>query len=98
MNWTRVFKSIRRTDQQISQAVAQLNTVTQHNASASEELAATAEDLSEQAKFLEKAMVRFRLNGERIPVVLSRAERKRQGSQEMPGAGLLASEGGFTTF
>ena len=84
--------------QQISQAVAQLNTVTQHNASASEELAATAEDLSEQARFLEKAMVQFRLNGERVPVVLSRAERKRQGGQEMTSAGSLASVGGFTAF
>lgn len=98
MNWTRASKSILRTDQQISQAVAQLNTVTQHNASASEELAATPEDLSEQAKFLEKAMVQFRLNGERVPVVLSRAERKRQGAQDMPGTGSLASEGGFTAF
>ena len=54
--------------------------------------------MSEQAKFLEKAMVQFRLNGERVPVVLSRAERKRQGAQEMPGTGSLASEGGFTAF
>ncbi len=63
--------------QQISQAMSQLNTVTQHNASASEQLAATAESLRDQALILEQAMAEFRLHGEAAPEFLSRAQRKR---------------------
>jgi methyl-accepting chemotaxis protein len=44
---------------QVSQAIQQLDTVVQHNAAASEELAATAHELSSQAVHLEKAISFF---------------------------------------
>ena len=50
--------------QQINQAVAQLNAVTQQNASASEQLAATAEEMNHQADLLQNIMRGFRLEGE----------------------------------
>lgn len=84
--------------QQISQAVSQLNAVTQHNASASEELAATSEDLNNQAEFLDKAMAQFRLNGEAAPVVLSRAERKRQAEARTESTGQVPTNAGFVRF
>ena len=62
----------------ISEAVTQLNAVTQTNAAASEELAATADELNAQAQVLDKAMLQFRLTGEAAPVPLSRAQRRRQ--------------------
>ncbi len=46
---------------QISKAVAQLDTVTQQNASSSEELAATAEELTSQAETLQQIVGFFRL-------------------------------------
>ncbi len=47
---------------QISNAMTQLNLVTQHNASASEELAATAEEMSGQAEQLQTLMEFFLLS------------------------------------
>lgn len=44
---------------QVSQAIQQLDTVVQHNAAASEELAATAHELSSQAVHLEKVISFF---------------------------------------
>ncbi len=66
---------------QINQAVGQLNTTTQHNAAASEELAATADVMQQQAALLDKAMQQFRLRGDEVPVLQSRAERKRAREQ-----------------
>lgn len=63
--------------QRISEAVAMLSQTTQGNASASEELASTSEQMSEQARVLDKAMAQFRLSGESAMVFVSRAERKR---------------------
>ena len=48
---------------QINGAMSQLNQITQHNASASEELAATAEEMSSQAEALQQAMSFFTVAG-----------------------------------
>jgi methyl-accepting chemotaxis protein len=49
---------------QITRAMAQINGVTQQNASASEELAATAEQMSEQALGLRETLAHFQLRTE----------------------------------
>ena len=46
---------------QISQAMTQLNSVTQQNAASSEELSATAEEMSAQAESLKDLMAQFRV-------------------------------------
>jgi len=48
---------------QISQAMAQLNTVTQQNAATAEELSATAEEMNAQAENLNELMAQFTLAG-----------------------------------
>ncbi|SDI44822.1 methyl-accepting chemotaxis protein [Propionivibrio dicarboxylicus] len=48
---------------QISQAMTQLNSVTQQNAAASEELSATAEEMNAQAESLKQLMARFKVSG-----------------------------------
>lgn len=50
---------------QIGSAMAQLNQITQQNASAAEELAATAEELSSQAMGLQQLMATFSVSGTR---------------------------------
>lgn len=52
--------------QQINQAMAQIDEVTQKNASSSEELAATAEELSSQAEGLMQAVAFFRLQASKM--------------------------------
>ena len=47
---------------QISQAISQVNQTTQHNASASEELAATAQELHSQAERLKQNIAFFRID------------------------------------
>lgn len=47
--------------EQISQAVAHVNTSTQHNATASEELAATADEMNQQAATLQRTVEQFQL-------------------------------------
>ena len=49
---------------QISRAMAQVDEVTQRNASAAEELASTAEELASQAAALDEAMDFFRVDGD----------------------------------
>ncbi|WP_319244821.1 Cache 3/Cache 2 fusion domain-containing protein [uncultured Propionivibrio sp.] len=49
---------------QISQAMTQLNSVTQQNAAASEELSATAEEMNAQAESLKQLMSRFKVSGQ----------------------------------
>lgn len=68
--------------QKISKAVVSLSRTTQGNASASEELALTSEQMNAQARILDKSMAQFRLSGEPAAVHLSRAERKRLHQQE----------------
>jgi methyl-accepting chemotaxis protein len=48
---------------QISQAMAQMNGVTQQNASAAEELSATAEEMNAQAENLKELMAQFKVAG-----------------------------------
>jgi len=49
---------------QINQAMAQVDTVTQRNASSAEELSSTAEELAAQSEQLQQLMMFFRLAGE----------------------------------
>jgi methyl-accepting chemotaxis protein len=63
--------------QQINQAMAQIDEVTQKNASSSEELAATAEELSSQAEGLMQAVAFFRLQA-------SKMERQRKNGAPQP--------------
>jgi len=50
---------------QINQAMAQVDTVTQRNASSAEELSSTAEELAAQSEQLQQLMTFFRVAGER---------------------------------
>ena len=52
---------------QISQAMTQLNSVTQQNAASSEELSATAEEMNAQAESLKDLMAQFNVAEERAP-------------------------------
>jgi methyl-accepting chemotaxis protein len=51
---------------QINQAMAQVDTVTQRNASSAEELSSTAEELAAQSEQLQQLMTFFRVAGERF--------------------------------
>ena len=72
---------------QISQAMTQLNGVTQQNAASSEELSATAEEMNAQAENLKELMAQFTVSGSEAPaarpakVVKNRAP-KRAGRAE----------------
>ena len=52
---------------QISQAMTQLNSVTQQNAASSEELSATAEEMNAQAETLKDLMAQFQVAGSGAP-------------------------------
>jgi methyl-accepting chemotaxis protein len=62
---------------QINQAMAQVDTVTQRNASSAEELSSTAEELAAQSEQLQQLMTFFRLAGEHP------ANRDRDGKQRV---------------
>jgi len=49
---------------QINQAMSQVDTVTQRNASSAEELSSTAEELAAQSEQLQQLMTFFRVTGE----------------------------------
>ena len=51
---------------QINQAMAQVDTVTQRNASSAEELSSTAEELAAQSEQLQQLMTFFRVAGEQF--------------------------------
>ncbi|MGA7367332.1 MAG: hypothetical protein WBX04_19580, partial [Candidatus Sulfotelmatobacter sp.] len=51
---------------QIKQAMAQVDTVTQRNASSAEELSSTAEELAAQSEQLQQLMTFFRVAGEKF--------------------------------
>ena len=54
---------------QMNKAMAQVDTVTQRNASASEELSSTAEELSAQAEALRQLVEFFKVEGAAAPVL-----------------------------
>ncbi len=60
---------------QISQAMAQLNTVTQQNAATAEELSATAEEMNAQAENLNDLMRQFTLAGHDVAAPAARMAR-----------------------
>ncbi len=59
---------------QISQAMTQLNSVTQQNAASSEELSATAEEMNAQAENLKVLMAQFKVAGGSAPAALGSAK------------------------
>ena len=76
---------------QISQAMTQLNSVTQQNAASSEELSATAEEMSAQAVNLMEIMAQFKVVGGTMMHMATRpASASRTGSAKRP---VKASEG-----
>jgi methyl-accepting chemotaxis protein len=94
---------------QVNTAMSQLSQITQQNASASEELAATAEEMSGQAVNLQELMAFFTLSGgskraptiEAKPVVSAKIQPGRQslGIAKKKGNGALSdSEADFTRF
>ena len=84
---------------QINTAMGQLNQITQQNASASEELAATAEEMSGQAMQLQDLMAFFKVNASsgtsaaRAPTVARAAPKKALSQQKAP-----TSEASFIRF
>jgi methyl-accepting chemotaxis protein len=79
---------------QISQAMTQLNGVTQQNAAASEELSATAEEMSAQAENLMEIMARFKVAGESSPSSLRPAKGFKAGPAKRP----LKADSGLKDF
>lgn len=57
---------------QINQALAQVDQVTQRNASSAEELSSTAEEMASQAEALDELISFFKLGGQEAPVVNAR--------------------------
>ena len=95
---------------QINQAMSQVDTVTQRNASSAEELSSTAEELATQSEQLQQLMTFFRLaegTATRQSIVSSRPTRTRSPLSRIPAADLTqahpsnrrtAEEHNFTAF
>jgi methyl-accepting chemotaxis protein len=71
---------------QISQAMAQLNTVTQQNAATAEELSATAEEMNAQAENLNELMAQFTLAGNDLAMPMRPARPARPGKAKRDSA------------
>lgn len=89
---------------QINTAMAQMNQITQQNASSSEELAATAEEMSGQAEQLQQLVAFFKIDGGQHPQASARpttrtppARSKSSASQLKTGTGPI-SEADFVRF
>jgi methyl-accepting chemotaxis protein len=96
---------------QINQAMAQVDTVTQRNASSAEELSSTAEELAAQSEQLQQLMTFFRVAGElkthrsgdgkqRVSMPLKPAFRSdfARHSKQQPGDANVAEEANFSPF
>ncbi len=96
---------------QINQAMAQVDTVTQRNASSAEELSSTAEELAAQSEQLQQLMTFFRVAGERsthrddngqqcvtMPIHPAFRSVAAQRSQSQPSNGKAAEETNFAPF
>ena len=85
---------------QINQSLAQVDQVTQRNASAAEELAATAEEMAGQAEGLQNLVGFFRIRGERAaaPLASSLSHPLRLQPQPMIAAKSRTSLGDFHSF
>jgi len=69
---------------QISQAMTQLNSVTQQNAASSEELSATAEEMNAQAENLMEIMSQFKLAGINAQATTHSATAAKRGAAKRP--------------
>jgi methyl-accepting chemotaxis protein len=94
---------------QINQAMAQVDTVTQRNASSAEELSSTAEELAAQSEQLQQLMTFFRVAGEqatsragdgkqRVTMPLKPAFRSAQRGNSRPANGKATEEANFSPF
>jgi len=96
---------------QINQAMAQVDTVTQRNASSAEELSSTAEELAAQSEQLQQLMTFFRIAGERsasrddngkqrvmMPIHPAFRSAAAQRSQSQPSNSKTAEETNFAPF
>jgi methyl-accepting chemotaxis protein len=95
---------------QINQAMSQVDTVTQRNASSAEELSSTAEELAAQSEQLQQLMTFFRVAGEkfsnpgdgqqRVVMPLKPAFRNHPAPQShtQQGVGKVAEEANFSPF
>lgn len=96
---------------QINQAMSQVDTVTQRNASSAEELSSTAEELAAQSEQLQQLMTFFVLSGGRVSSPRVTGTSRTNGSQTQltkipatalphshPTNGKAAEEHNFTTF
>jgi methyl-accepting chemotaxis protein len=96
---------------QINQAMSQVDTVTQRNASSAEELSSTAEELAAQSEQLQQLMTFFRVTGEksanlggdgqqRVVMPLKPAFRNHPAPQShtQQGVGKVAEEANFSPF
>jgi methyl-accepting chemotaxis protein len=88
---------------QINTAMNQLNQITQQNASASEELAATAEEMSGQAMQLQEAMAFFKMDASaapttRAPTAAKAGAKKAATPKSQSQQKATASETGFVKF
>ena len=85
---------------QVSKAVAQMDQVTQTNASQTEELSGTAESLAGQAHQLQELVARFRLDSdgaiERRPAATSKSVAIRSGGKRPGKAGIATARSGDT--
>ena len=83
---------------QVNTAMGQLNQITQQNASASEELAATAEEMSGQAMQLQELMAFFRVDASATPAAKVSATAKAAPKKTVPQLKALTNEASFVRF
>jgi methyl-accepting chemotaxis protein len=95
---------------QINKAMAQVDTVTQRNASSAEELSSTAEELAAQSEQLQQLMTFFRVAGEQharpntgekrvfMPINPSFKNNLAQRSAKQPTSGKVEEEANFSPF
>ncbi len=74
---------------QINTAMAQMNQITQQNASSSEELAATAEEMSGQAEHLQQLVAFFKIDGGQHPQASTRPTTRTPPARSKSSASLL---------
>ncbi|MFT7402133.1 MAG: methyl-accepting chemotaxis protein [Hydrogenophaga sp.] len=83
---------------QVNTAMGQLNQITQQNASASEELAATAEEMSGQAMQLQELMAFFKVDASATPAARAPTSAKVKAKKAAPQHKALTNEASFVRF
>ena len=83
---------------QVNTAMGQLNQITQQNASASEELAATAEEMSGQAMQLQELMAFFKVDASATPAARAPTAARAASKKATPQHKALTNEASFVRF